>query len=401
MRLAGNQGWLGYCLNIHPTQSLDEVVAALRGPVRTVKRRLCPDRPFAVGLRLSAEAAHTPDAAPILAAIFTEENYHAYTMNGFPYGRFHGVPVKKTVYEPDWTMPERRAYTHSLARIMAHLIPPGAHATISTVPGGFAPALKDRHRAVAHGLLTCVCDLVLLAQATDRVVALALEPEPWCLLDQIDEAVVFFKTHLFTEEAARTVAAATGLSLVDAAASIPRHLGLCLDACHLAVGFEDPLASLDRLSLAGIAIHKLQLSAALRVARIDDTARNRLAAFTDPTYLHQVVARTKNGTVRRFLDLPDALAAPKADEDEEWRVHFHVPLFAEPTPPLASTRDSLATLLRRHRDRPITQHLEIETYTWDVLPSALILSDMEPSSGRIDITQSIEKEFQWVAAQLG
>ncbi|MGK4422383.1 hypothetical protein ACSLVQ_29455, partial [Klebsiella pneumoniae] len=79
-----------------------------------------PDAPFPVGLRLSAEAAADPAAAAgLLGRIFAEEGYRAYTMNGFPYGPFHGMPVKEAVYEPDWTTPERRRYTADLAAIMA------------------------------------------------------------------------------------------------------------------------------------------------------------------------------------------------------------------------------------------------------------------------------------------
>lgn len=393
-------GWLGYCLNIHPTQSFDDVVAALVGPVRAVKQRVCPDRPFAVGLRLAAEAAAEPDAAHRLAEIFARENYHAYTMNGFPYGRFHGAPVKKTAYAPDWTEEPRREYTHNLARIMAHLITPGATATISTVPGGFGPALADRHADVAAGLLRSVADLVILAEETGRTVALALEPEPWCLLDTVRDAIDFFQTHLFTPEAARTLARMTGLDPDAAMAALPRHLGLCLDVCHMAVGFEEPAPTLAALAGAGIPIHKLQLSAAVRVDRMDAAARISLAAFNDPIYLHQVVTRTSDGRVRRFLDLPDALADPVAD-DAEWRVHFHVPLCADPAPPLASTRDTLAAILRLHRVQPITTHLEIETYTWDVLPPELTGAAAGSENAMPTIVESIEKEFQWVIQNLG
>ncbi|MGB8841874.1 MAG: hypothetical protein WCC64_12465, partial [Aliidongia sp.] len=153
-------GWLGYCLNVHPTQSFAEVEAALCGPVRQIKRQLCPDAPFAVGLRLSAAAAAEPKAAAQLARIFAAEGYAAYTMNGFPYGRFHGAPVKTAVYEPDWTDPARRRYTADLARIMAALVADGETASISTVPGGFGPPLRGREVEVAEGLLQSVVDLI-------------------------------------------------------------------------------------------------------------------------------------------------------------------------------------------------------------------------------------------------
>ncbi|PWC88375.1 hypothetical protein TSH100_07305 [Azospirillum sp. TSH100] len=392
MRLPGG-GTLGYCLNVHPTQSFAEVRAALLGPVREIRRRLCPDQPFGVGLRLSAEAAAEAEVATELAAIFEGEGFAAFTMNGFPYGRFHGVPVKQAVYEPDWTTAERVAYSLSLAETMAALVPAGTLATISTVPGGYAPRVTGREAAVADGLLRSVAGLVRLERATGRTVALALEPEPWCLLDRTADAVAFFGAHLFTDEAAKRLGSLAGLRADEAAAALPRHLGLCLDVCHMAVNFEDPAETLGTLAAAGIPIHKVQLSAALRVARMDELARARIAAFRDAVYLHQTVARAADGTVRHFVDLPQALESA-GNDDEEWRVHFHVPVFAEPEAPLESTRGALERLLAIHRDRPVAPHLEVETYTWNVLPAEAC------GAGAMSVVDGIEKELRWVLERL-
>lgn len=392
MRLSGG-GTLGYCLNVHPTQTFDEVRSALLGPVREIGRRLCPGTPFGVGLRLSAEAAATTGVAAELAAIFAGEGFEAFTMNGFPYGRFHGAPVKEAVYEPDWTTAERVAYSLSLAETMAALIPPGALATISTVPGGYAPRVRGREAAVADGLLQAVAGLVRLERATGRTVALALEPEPWCLLESTADAVAFFGGHLFTDAAATRLGALAGLTADEAAAALPRHLGLCLDVCHMAVNFEEPEASLPALAAGGIPIHKVQLSAALRIARVDDAARTRIAAFRDAVYLHQTVARAANGSMRRFVDLPQALEGADG-QDEEWRVHFHVPVFAEPEPPLDSTRGALERLLAIHRRRPVAPHLEVETYTWNVLPAEAC------GAGAMSVVDGIERELRWVLERL-
>ncbi|KAA0589141.1 sugar phosphate isomerase/epimerase [Azospirillum lipoferum] len=392
MRLPGG-GTLGYCLNVHPTQSFAEVRTALLGPVREIRRRLCPDRPFGVGLRLSAEAAAEVGVAAELAAIFEGEGFEPFTMNGFPYGRFHGAPVKEAVYEPDWTTKERVAYSLSLAGTMAALVPPGGFATISTVPGGYAPRVIGREAVVADRLLQAVAGLVRLERATGRTVALALEPEPWCLLESTADAVAFFGGYLFSEAAARRLGVLAGLTADEAAVALPRHLGLCLDVCHMAVNFEEPAESLTALAAAGIPIHKVQLSAALRIARVDDAARERIAAFRDAVYLHQTVARAADGTVRRLVDLPQALESD-GGQDEEWRVHFHVPVFAQPEPPLDSTRGALERLLAIHRDRPIAPHLEVETYTWDVLPAEAC------GAGGISVVDGIERELRWVLERL-
>jgi hypothetical protein len=394
MRLRSSDGWLGYCLNVHPTETLDEVCAALIGPVREVKRRVSPDATFGVGLRLSAAAAADPQkAAREIGAICADEDYAVFTMNGFPYGRFQGAPVKAAVYEPDWTTPERRRYTHDLAVIMASLAPEGETATISTVPGGFGPKLRGREAEVADGLLQSVADLVNLERDAGRPVALALEPEPWCLLDSVADALAFFRARLFCEKAAHRLAQLTGLHPSDAASALPRHLGLCLDVCHLAVGFEDPEQTLAALAAANIPIHKIQLSAALRVDSSTTEARARLVGFDDGVYLHQVAARSTSGRVTRFLDLPEALAESAA-ADDEWRVHFHTPIFAEPDPPLKSTRDVLEFILAEHRRASICRHLEVETYTWSVLPPG------ERGLAVASLSEGISKELEWVLQRL-
>jgi hypothetical protein len=263
------------------------------------------------------------------------------------------------------------------------------------VPGGFAPTVAGREADIAEGLLQAVADLIRLHHQTGRVMALALEPEPWCLLETVADAVQFFTRWLFSSTAVQRLAALAGIGLAAAAEALPRHLGVCVDVCHLAVGFEDPAAAFAALAAAGIPIHKLQLSSALRLAAADQQARAGLAAYVDPVYLHQVVARHHDGRIRRFLDLPDALASD-SEEAAEWRVHFHVPLFADPAPPLAATGDVLETVLALHRAAPLTRHLEVETYTWGVLPP-----DVWGDGGHRDIlTAVIERELRWVLQRL-
>ena len=393
MRLPVTDTWLGYCLNVHPTETLEDVCVALRGPVREVKRRVSPDTTFGVGLRLSAVGAADPEtAAREIGAICAEEDFAVFTMNGFPYGRFQGAPIKQAVYEPDWTTPERRRYTRDLAIIMASLAPKGEMASISTLPGGFGPKLRGREADVAEGLVRCVADLVTLERETGRRIALAIEPEPWCLLDNINDAVHFFCNHLLCEAAASRLAQLTGLRPAAAAEALPQHLGLCLDVCHLAVGFEDPDKTLAALAAAHIPIHKIQLSAALHLRTPTADARARLARFADAQFLHQVVTRSPSGELTRFLDLEEALA--QATSTNEWRVHFHTPLFADPSPPLASTRDVLEHILAVHRRAPLCRHLEVETYTWSILPAE------ENAFAAAHIAEGISKELEWVLERL-
>lgn len=373
---------LGYCTNIHPGESWVEVRAILERAVPRVRQRLGRSGRFGVGLRLAAAAADTlcedDTAFAQLAHILAQHDLYVFTINGFPHGAFHATRVKENVYRPDWAEPERLRYSNRLADLLVRLLAEGETGSISTVPGAFKPRAADPAAvdAIADGLIRHAAHLARLAGETGRTVVLALEPEPCCLLETIAETVAFFHDRLFARAAVARMAALAGLDAGGAEAALRRHLGVCLDACHAAVEFEDPLAAVDRLEAEGIAIAKLQLSCGLAVAPLTAERRAALGAFGDTVYLHQVVQRLgEAGDVTRFLDLPDALAAvEEAAEPEnamrEWRVHFHVPIFRAELPPFASTQSFLAALLHRQRQRPIAPHLEVETYTWDVLPAA-------------------------------
>ena len=393
---------LSYCTNIHPGESWPEVRANLERYLVPVRERVAAGRPFGVGLRLSAESARAlaaPDALEELRGFLRAHDLYVFTINGFPYGPFHGRPVKEQVYLPDWLDPERLAYTDQLADILAALLPEGVEGTISTVPGAFAPRVhgeQDQAR-MAQALLDHVAHLVRLRDTTGRRVALALEPEPCCFLETIAEAVAFFERYLFSAGAVVRVSAAAGLSRGAAATAIREHLGVCLDACHMAVEFEEPAQVLDALQTAGIRVPKVQVTAGLRVVMRegDDATLAALGAFADDVYLHQVVERREDGTLARHLDLPQALAAARAGQGQgtrEWRVHFHVPVFRERYGVFEGTQAYVAELLRLVRERAASEHFEVETYTWDVLPEEF---------RREGIVGGIVREVEWAEAALG
>ena len=393
---------LTYCTNIHPGESWAEVRRNLERFVVPVRERFAPGVPFGVGLRLSAESARTLAAPEVLAELrefLDAHDLYVFTINGFPYGTFHGKPVKEDVYLPDWMAPERLAYTNQLADILAALLPEGMDGSISTVPGAFAPRVAgDADQAsMARAMLAHVAHLVRLRAATGRRIALALEPEPCCFLETIAETVDFFSRHLHSAAAVEMVRAETGLDAAAAEAVIREHIGVCLDACHLAVEFEDPAEVLAALDRAGIRVPKTQLSAGLRVLlpgteQGDAAALGALATFADDVYLHQVVERRADGSLRRHLDLPQALAAdPGRSEPREWRIHFHVPLFRDRYGELEGTQRYVGELLGLVRERTDCTHFEVETYTWDVLPEEY---------RRDDIVIAVSRELEWAAGQL-
>lgn len=393
MKLQDAGGHLTYCLNIHPTQTWTEVKAALLGPVAKVKAAVCPDAPFAVGLRFSGEALDDladPEKRAELKALLDHHDYRAITVNGFPYGRFHGARVKEEVYQPDWRSNDRVLYTNALADLMAEIAPPGEMISLSTVPGTFKPLSKGAEAAMAENYLLCLAHLVELKARTGVRVALAIEPEPFCFLETIAETIAYFEHYLFSAAAIARLADLTGLTLTKAETALPEHLGLCYDVCHAAVEYEDAAGSIAALRTAGIPVHKLQLSAALRIPNVGATERAALAEFDEPTYLHQVIRNTSDG-LKIHVDLPDAIALGSDADTEEWRIHFHVPIFLDDLGAFSSTRDFLEQILALHKLDPISPHLEIETYTWDVLPRA--------TRGQ-SVDQDIVRELNWVKEQL-
>lgn len=389
---------LTYCTNVHPGESWAEVEANLRRYLPAIKAKVAPDRPFGLGLRLSAEAAAAlsqPPALEGLRALLTEGGLYVFTLNGFPYGRFHGEAVKEKVYLPDWREEARLAYTDQLAAILASLLPEGGEGSISTVPGAFKPraASPEALVAIADNLVRQAVALAALEERSGRRLRLALEPEPCCLLETVEETIDFFQERLFSRRAAARAAELSGRSPMQAEALLRRHLGVCFDVCHAAVEFEGEDA-LDRLLGAGIAVPKIQLSAALRLPRVDARAVELLRPFDDGVYLHQVVERNGDGRLRRYADLDEAFAA-LADAgpagEREWRVHFHVPVFRDDIGAFATTQDYLKAVLARQRREPVTRQLEVETYTWGVLPA---------SERQGDPAAEIAREMQWVRREL-
>src|SRR6266705_2072127 len=131
---------LAYCTNIHRGETWAETFDSLQRNTLPVRERVCPNQPYAIGLRLSSHAAQElSDRAALLEfqRWLGQNRCYVFTINGFPYGQFHGSKVKEQVYEPDWTSPERLAYTNVLFDLLARLVPEGVEGSVSTLPGSF------------------------------------------------------------------------------------------------------------------------------------------------------------------------------------------------------------------------------------------------------------------------
>jgi sugar phosphate isomerase/epimerase len=384
---------LTYCLNVHPGETWDENFAAVRDQALRIKRLVGRPGPFGLGLRLSWAAAQTlavPARLDAFRAFCRTNDLYVFTINGFPYGRFHGGPVKTNVYRPDWRQRERLDYTKLLTDLLAALLPDGVRGTISTVPGSYKPWITTG--ADLQALVVNIADAAAHAAdtlaSTGKSIALALEPEPDCLIENTRETIHFF-TGPLREWGIAHLRVQRGMSAEAAEATLARHVGVCFDTVHMAVAFEDLADSLDRLRAAGVPVSKIHLGAALGV-RDGADAPAALLNFCEDVYLHQTRRQSPDGSEHAFADLPEALAAP-APPDACWRVHFHVPLFFEGSGDLRSTQSLLTPRFAQLVAAGATEQVEIETYTYGVLP---------PDLATGDLAESIAREYRWALSHL-
>jgi sugar phosphate isomerase/epimerase len=362
---------LAYCSNVHQAEDLDGVVDQLTAYAQPVRETLGVDL-LGIGLWLAhdvvTELTARPDAVRRLRAELTARGLETVTLNAFPYGGFHREVVKKDVYLPDWTDPARLRYTVDCSRVLAGLLPDDAlRGSVSTLPLAWrAPwptAARDTVRRATDELARELADL---ERETGRTIRVGFEPEPGCVVEN-------------------TVQAARELGGLD-----PERLGVCLDTCHLAVQFEEPAAALRRLADAGLPVVKVQASSALQADDpADPQARAALARFAEPRFLHQT-RTAPHGVVSGVDDLPDALAGD-LDPGSAWRVHFHAPLHADPAPPLRTTADELTIALGEllGGSQAACDHVEVETYTWSVLPGHLRPHD------RASLVEGLAAELAW------
>ena len=354
-----------YCLNIHPGETLSEVIETLCGPVAAVKRAVSKDRPYDIGLRLgslAADEAFLPARLSALKQTLDESNLRVCHLNGFPYGQFHRTEVKRHVYLPDWSSQQRLEYTLKLAHILARIMPEDENnATISTVPFGYRGLVR------VHDCLPLLDEMEArlgdIEAQTGKCIVLAFEPEPDCVVGSVAEA----------------------LALVPPA----KHRTILLDTCHAAVVGERPSECLSQIVQAGFAPLRVQLSAAI-VA--DSSQVETLAGIANSTYLHQTRIYTRAGEpVAEFPDLTDeALDYLRRSRNLVAKIHCHVPLYWRGDELFRSSveeiSDAFLCACRNYRTA-----LEIETYTYETLPETL-----RPSS----IEQGLVAEETWLNRRL-
>ncbi|MBO9675398.1 MAG: metabolite traffic protein EboE [Sphingobacteriaceae bacterium] len=383
-------GHLTFCTNIYAGENWEKHFAVLKDSFPKLKAQLSPDSPLGIGLRLSNLASIElleDNHLAIFKQWLQDEGGYVFTMNGFPYGGFHHTRVKDQVHAPDWATEDRVAYTLRLANILSQLLPGDMDGGISTSPLSYKPWFTDAaarenatNEATAN-ILKVAEGLHAIQQQTGKLIHLDIEPEPDGFLESGPEFINWYENVL--------------LPASNNEALIKNHIYLCYDVCHFAIGYEPHTAIINELKSKGIKIGKIQISAALKaklpVSTPERTAvLEQLSRFDEPTYLHQVIARKNDGTLLQYPDLAEALAAAEDLSVEEWRAHFHVPIFVEDMGLIQSTQSDITEVLNLQKESPFTAHLEVETYTWEVLPTAL----------KAPLNDSIIRELAWVKTLL-
>jgi hypothetical protein len=397
MNLGKGLGHLTYSTLVHPADDWDQLWKSVNTYLPQVKARMAPNQKFGVCLRTSAPSAAALSADPskraALKQFFADNDLYLYTANAFVYGVFKKQIIKEEVYEPDWRTDDRVEYTMQVANLLADLAPEGIEPSIQSAPLGFKPRVTgdDVVQAYTANVIRVVAHLVKLHKETGKVVTLGLEPEPRCFLETTDETIDYFTKTLFSGETAQRLAKATGLNEADAAIAMRKHMGVVFDIGHQAVGFEHIPTSLQKLVDSDVQIVKLQEAASMYMPGVTQKTVDALQAFAKTIYLSQTCQK-KDGKTTWFMNLEDAFEDwYKNPGPRDWRTHFHVPVFLNDLGAFGTTRYALEEALAFHKKTPLSAHLEIETYTWDVLPDHLKTGD---------IVEYVCREMDWVKGQL-
>jgi len=395
-------GHLTYCTNIHPGENWPSHFAALKQNFPGIKAQLSPGAPMGIGLRLSNVASTELDQFTAMSQFkqwLADNDAYVFTMNGFPYGEFHHIVVKDQVHAPDWTTKLRVDYTLRMFRILFQLLPKGMDGGISTSPLSYRhwystqEELQEATSLATRNILEVAAVLIKKYRETGVIMHLDIEPEPDGILETGGEFIQWYEQVLLPM-GRDIVAKKFDVDEDEAENLIKQHITLCYDICHFAIGYEEHQNIIDQLAEKGIEVGKIQISAALKADLPQDADREAVRAafdrFDEPTYLHQVVAKKVTGHVKRYPDLPEALADIENPLMVQWRAHFHVPIFTEEYGLVQSTQSDIMDVLRIQKKNSFTNHLEVETYTWGVLPD----------EKKLPINDSIARELNWAKDQL-
>jgi hypothetical protein len=284
-------------------------------------------------------------------------------------------------------------------KILAYLLPNNIDGGVSTSPLSYKYWFNSKTEIEATTKKTCsslikiVLQLVEVKKSTGKLLHLDLEPEPDGFIENTQEVLDFYNNHLLKNgilELQNTL----NCSNEKAKEHILSHIQVCYDVCHFALAYERPEFVVSSLKKAGINIGKIQISAAIKCEKSNSISVERqqdcLRQFDEPTYLHQSVVKRTDNSLSHYSDLNEGINTMTDSNFKEIRTHFHIPIFISEFQVLESTQNEIIDALNLWKQKKYSNHLEVETYTWSILPDHL----------QTNITNSIVRELDWVRKQL-
>nr|YP_009551192.1 hypothetical protein [Vischeria sp. ACOI 3415]QAA12125.1 hypothetical protein [Vischeria sp. ACOI 3415] len=390
---------LTYCSNIHPGDSWEEIFSNLKINIPLIKMKLSPNKPFGIGLRLSNKAANQllkNNNLNKLKKWLNQNNCYVITLNGFVYGEFYKTSIKEKVYYPDWTNRKRNNFNNTLINLSAELCLPGNEVGFSTSPLAYKFYSKKVSNdlfcgRVSNYILELVQQLIKIYEKQGKIIHIDFEPEADCILENIQDMLLFFGEFIL-KKIAFILAKDLQISLFQARIHLVRHVRICYDVCHQAIQFEDHIKNFIALNQIGVKIGKIQISSALHL-KLDQYEQNflinKLNKFKDNVYLHQVTEKKSNGYLYKYRDLSEAISNLNKNRTSEWRVHFHLPIFNQKYANFLTTNQDIDDIVKFLKISALTSCLEIETYTWEIIPKNI----------KLDLLSSISKEYEWIIIQ--
>ncbi len=366
------------CSNAFPCEGIDAQVELFKKRLPSL-RNMVPgamDKPFAAGLWLDSQSVSylvKTKKSGEFCDFVKSLGFYAFTANAFPFGRFHDGPVKESVYRPDWSETDRLEYTCAVADILARLLPEGVEGSVSTLPCGYKGMFKSKDLPAARlNLLLAANHLKRLWMNTGKRMTLAIEMEPDCVWESPEEFCDFYDSALRGDDASD-------------------FIGVCYDTCHQELLDSSPGKGMETFLNRKVKIAKFQLSSAISAP--DAASKKTLEAhFMDTVYLHQTRAFPGGGSMLKWPGLPDALRSN--ERPLPWKVHFHVPVFLEEIKGglLPANAELLSVVERVRKEPDLCSNLEVETYSYNVLPDF---------SKEASIEKGMARELQWTLAKLG
>ncbi|HFL8824107.1 MAG TPA: metabolite traffic protein EboE [Candidatus Azoamicus sp. OHIO1] len=385
---------LTYCLNVFKSKNWEETLYNIKIFVSNIKKTY-PNKEIGIGLcisnSISKELIKKRNLLDLIILI-KNENIYIPSINGFVYKKFHQKSIKDKIYIPEWTSNSRILYTKLLIKILKELLPKNVNGSITTLPISYKPWINKKNKTYIFykssiNISKIIDILININKKYKKLIHLDIEPEPNCLIENSKEIVRFYKLWLLPI-GSDYLRNKYNIEKKIAIALIKDHIKICYDICHFSTNFEKTTTIIKLLTKEKIKIGRIQISSAIKIKTPKKKEKfkkiiNKISHLSYSPFLHQTVEKNNN-QIKKFIDIKYAIKTIKKNKKSEWRIHCHLPIYLKKYSILETTNKDTKSVLKNLINNKITNHIEIETYTYNVI---------SPNS---DIMASIIKEYNWV-----